>query len=369
MRKYFNKILIIDGSYMIQRGLHVKSLWELKNKNGDRTGGIYQFLKSLYYVSINNNYYPVVTWDSGLSDRRVKVYPMYKKHHLRVADKLVEKYESLDEIYDKLDNYDYLGESALDEIKNSINESMKNRSTFDKSQDEDDLRVQYHRQRDILITILGHLGIPSIKIKGWEGDDLMTLVSRISNNSIIVTDDKDLIQLISPSIDINRPMTGNYLKYDEYMKDNNLVSSRQVAIIKAIVGDPSDNIPSVTSGLERKYCVGYGRAKDISRLIIENNEDDSKYLNILNNSDKNYNKGFASRINDYKRNMKLVDLSLVEDDNEVINSIIYEISRSIGSSNLIKLSKSLSEQGISNFDSNTYLSHKLLLDTMVNIKE
>lgn len=368
MDKKFRNIIIIDGSYLIQRGLHVPNLWELRNKNGERSGGIFQFLRSLNYICKDKNYYPVVTWDSGLSNRRLSVYPRYKNNHLRVADRILRSSDSIDEVINKITNT-YTDRDMITEMMDSINEALKN-SNIDKANkyDPDDFRSQYRRQRDLLITILSYLGIPSIKINGWEGDDLMVLLTRLSERSIVVTDDKDLIQLISPTIDILRPMNDKYLVYMDYLTTNGYKSSRQIAMIKSIVGDPSDSIPSVTSGLDRKYCVGYKRAVEISGIIIDSNEDEEVYCKKLTEIGKNPYLGFVYRLNDYKRNMQLVDLSLVENDTDVVNSIIYEVSRTAGKCNLLKAMKSLSEQDISDFDTSSVIAKNLVLGSNLIIR-
>ena len=203
MEPRLNKVLIIDGSYMIHRALKVQELWDLKAKStGLRTGGIFGFLRSLNYEFKGYDYYPVVTWDSGLAQRRVEVYDKYKKHHLRTADRLLHQCSNEADLSIKLEET-FQDESTLNEVIRSVRDTLSaGRIETMNKLDEDDYRAQYRRQRDILITILHALGVPSIKINGWEGDDLMVLLTRLSKESIVMTDDKDLIQLISPDVQI-----------------------------------------------------------------------------------------------------------------------------------------------------------------------
>lgn len=373
-QKLLNKLLIIDGSYLIHRALKVPELWELKaKKTGLRTGGIFGFLKSLNYEFKNLDYYPVVCWDSGLSPRRTAVYPMYKRHHLREAEKMIKDSFRMNEsvggasdtdeqILDKIQKQFESDSSAVTEAMESAREILK-QSRVDSSFlfDPDDYRAQYHRQRGVLITILNAIGVPSIKIDGWEGDDLMVLLQRISNQSIIMTDDKDLIQMIAPNTDILRPMQKQHLIYDKYLRDQNMDTPREMVIVKAIVGDGSDNIPGVTSGLERKYSLGDTRARTVAKIILENDEDPSRYIPVLEGMNKNYYKGFIQNHDAYLRNMKLVDLSLVPDDEEVIKNITAEVVNHAGKCNLMSALQLLAEQEITSFDVNGFISKMSVL--------
>ena len=374
MKKLLNKVWIIDGSYLLQRSLHVPELWELKSKKtGLRTGGAFGFLKSLNHEFKDLDYYPVVCWDAGLAPWRTSVYPMYKRFHIREAERMIRSKFNLNEsayqteisdqsIIDELSQRFKGNSSALEEAIASAKELLT-QSRVDNSflSDPDDFRAQYHRQRGVLINILNSLGVPSIRVNGWEGDDLMVLLQRISNQSIIMTDDRDLIQMIAPNTDIIRPMQKQHLVYNEYLKSENMDSPREMVIIKAISGDGSDNIPAVTSGLERKYSLGATRARTVAKIIIENNEDREKYLPVLEGMNKNYYKGFIMRHDDYIRNMKLVDLSLVPNDENVINNIVGEVTSKAGKCNLMSALGLLAEQEITSFDINSFLSKMSVL--------
>ena len=364
-QKRLSKILIIDGSYMIHRSLKVEELWNLKSSKGLRTGGIFGFLRSLNYEFKGYDYYPVVTWDSGLAKRRVEVYEKYKRNHIRTADKLVRECSNETDLSIRLEE-SFKDESTLNEAIDSIRETLAaSRIETVNKLDEDDYRAQYRRQRDVLIGILHSIGVPSIKNNGWEGDDLMVLLTRIAEESIVMTDDKDLIQLIGPHTQILRPMQKQHLIYEKYLPEQDLRCSRELAIIKAIEGDGSDNIPSVTDGLENKYRVGHVRAKAIAEIILENDEDPDRYLKVLRDSGKNYYMGFVMRHDDYLRNMKLVDLSLVPDDQSVIESIVTEVLSRAGKCNYLEAAQLLAEQDINSFDLSAFISKMSVLSCKI----
>lgn len=339
----------------------------MQSSSGVRTGGVFSFLRSLNFEFKGYDYYPVVTWDSGLSKRRTEVYGKYKRNHLRIADRLLRQSDNETDLSLKLEET-FPDESMLNEAIESIRETIAGSRVDQINQiDDDDYRAQYHRQRDVLINILHSIGVPSIKVKGWEGDDLMTLITRISDSSIVMTDDKDLIQLISPTVEILRPMQKQHLVYEDYMKSREYVSSREIAIIKAIEGDASDNIPSVTAGLDRKYCLGHTRAKAVAEIILKCDEDPARYLKVLEESGKNYYLGFVQRHADYLRNMQLVDLSLVPNDQVVIDTIVTEILSRAGRCNYLQAVQLLAEQEITNFDLSTFISKMSVLSCKIKL--
>lgn len=361
MLKHYKKLAIVDGSYFLIRSLKVPELWELKY-NGQRTGGIFGFLRSLGSELVEAGYYPVVCWDAGLSPRRTQVYPAYKRNHIKLATRLLRPEDSdedavLGQLNESVGNY--YAQEAMEQARESL--ATARRRLLETGVDEDaEFVAELHRQRDIIINILKSLGVPSLLIKGWEGDDLMVLCTRLAQQSVVMSDDKDLIQLISPNVDIVRPMRGERLHYDEYMKANDYQDPLEICIIKAIIGDPSDNIPSVTHGLERKYSLGATRGKHVAKLICESNENPEIYLEKLKEENKNYYNGFIMKHEDYLRNMELVDLRLVPNDEEVINEIVSTIDNQLGKFNLLSALRTISEQGITKFDTNGFMSKVII---------
>lgn len=360
MNKYLKGSLIIDGSYMIHRSLKAPDLWELRNRKGDRTGGVYGFLKSFQFAIRSCDYFPVICWDSGQSPRRLEAYPNYKHHMDKAITRKADKYALMllnREIENLPNDLTVLERKAVEESIAHFNEIKEKHGSF---RDPDDYVDQYLRQRDLVISICNSLGIPSILVPHWEGDDLMTLISRISEKSVIVTDDKDLIQLISPSVGIYRAMAKESLEYDSYLKSKNLASPRELVIAKAIAGDPSDNIPSVTScEEERKYKVGEVTACRIARIISDCKEDTQEYMKALlaiQDKDRNKVQGFIRNHGVYERNMKLVDLSLVEDDLAVINGILAEVRAKSGKSKFFDVVSKLGELDITTIDTNSIIA-------------
>ena len=109
--------------------------------------------------------------------------------------------------------------------------------------------------------ILEAMGIPIFELEGYEADDIIgTLSSKAWEKkiqSVIVTGDKDLFQLVKKGIKIFAPVRG--LSQGEILDSRKVqermgVEPSQIVDYKALVGDSSDNYPGV-SGIGPKTAV------------------------------------------------------------------------------------------------------------------
>jgi len=103
--------------------------------------------------------------------------------------------------------------------------------------------------------------IPTFEIDGYEADDVLgTLSCQASQqnaDTLIVTGDNDMLQVVSPSTKVMSPRRGfsDTVIYDEAGVEQKYgISSRQLADFKALIGDPSDNIPGIP-GIGEKTAV------------------------------------------------------------------------------------------------------------------
>lgn len=317
MKKQFKNMLIIDGSYMLHRSLHQKSLDELCAKDGHKTGGIYQFLNSiLHELKINRSYFPIVVFDDGLSKRRTSIDPYYKHANER---------EEATVVTSEVISDDYIEE--------------------------------YRKQRGHLSVLLLYLGIPVIRIPGYEGDDLITLISRISENSIIVTDDKDMIQLVSETISIRRPMAEQTIIYRNYLLDNNYESIKDFVIEKSIIGDPSDNIPSCCKGCSKGTVAGLRTLLKNCNFDLKTVSNGKKLKEKCSELGIKYRKAYLNfDIERYNKNVSLIDLSLVEDNTYVYDNIIASISNSKNETSYFKAMAEISKHDIIDIDIDYFIS-------------
>lgn len=363
--KQLGRIMIIDGSYMLHRSLKTPELWDLKNKNGIRTGGVFGFLRSLGASLRIGEYFPVICWDSGRSPRRLTVYPNYKHNMDKTLLREADKYALMLLNGEIAELPAGLSQSEREAVEEALNKLKETKEKWGSYENPDDYSSQYLRQRDTIISICHSLGVPSILISFWEGDDLIALLSRLAQKSLIVTDDKDMLQLLSPDVEIYRALAKQHLQYGPYLAEMGISSSREFVIAKAIAGDASDNIPSVTEGeAERKYRIGEKTAARIAKIIAQQGEDSSRYLGELlkiGGREQNKIQGFVRNHSLYLRNMQLVDLSLVENDVQVISTVTAEIQLKAGKCRLFEAISKLSDADIASVDVNGMIAQVMRL--------
>lgn len=287
-----NKICIFDGSYLLHRQLKQTNLFELRNSELERTGGIYGFLNSFQKeIKHNKEYFPIVCWDDGVSDRRLALYNNYKKHEDKLNDP-------------DRKPFNLMTEDELDE----------------------DYVYNYKLQRKKIIEILTHLGIPSLLFKHTEGDDLMYWLSKHSKESIVITDDKDLLQLLNSNCKVRQPMKDKTVELNSFLNENNYNSIEDFVHVKSLLGDQSDNIPSAC------FRVGEKTAPDCLKLyyyLKENNnvealKDKIQLQNICKNIDIKFKSAYMNfNESQYLTNLQLIDLNNVHDD-EINEIAIYD---------------------------------------------
>ena len=118
-------------------------------------------------------------------------------------------------------------------------------------------------QLPLLKSTLEQSEINTFFLGGFEADDLIGTISRLSakkkyiDEVIIITGDKDLMQLVSPKIHLLMPIRG--LSETKIFKTIDVVEKlgvkpRQVIDLKALMGDMSDNYPGV-AGIGPKAAI------------------------------------------------------------------------------------------------------------------
>lgn len=112
----------------------------------------------------------------------------------------------------------------------------------------DDLRAQI----PVLRELVEAMGLPIYELEGFEADDVLgtlaTQAKRAGKKAVILTGDKDTLQLVDESVEVLLTRRGITLidRYDrDLVKEKIGVEPEQIVDWKALVGDPSDNIPGV----------------------------------------------------------------------------------------------------------------------------
>jgi DNA polymerase-1 len=118
-------------------------------------------------------------------------------------------------------------------------------------------------QLPLLQSTLEESKIKTFSLGGYEADDLIGTVSRQAakkkfiDQVVIITGDKDLMQLVSPKTSLLMPIRG--LSETKIFKSPDVfeklgVKPKQVIDLKALMGDMSDNYPGV-SGIGPKAAI------------------------------------------------------------------------------------------------------------------
>lgn len=140
----------------------------------------------------------------------------------------------------------------------------------------DDLRAQIERIREMVDCF----NIPRIEVENYEADDVIGSLATWATTKEglgvkIVTGDRDLLQLVNNRIVVSLPniksgQTDDYFAEDVEAKLG--VLPEQVVDYKALVGDPSDNIPGVKGVGEKtavKLLKEYGNLDNIYAHLSE----------------------------------------------------------------------------------------------------
>lgn len=141
--------------------------------------------------------------------------------------------------------------------------------------------------------VIEAFGIPIYSKAGFEADDVIgTLVGDARQDVVIVTGDRDILQLVGGRVKVYLPIVGlssAKLMGEEEVKEKLGIVPKQVADYKALVGDPSDNYPGV-AGIGPKTAISllekyinldgiYAHLEEISPLVREKltkGKDDAK---------------------------------------------------------------------------------------------
>ena len=190
------KLLIVDGHSLVNRAFY--ALPPLKTKIGVFTGGVHGFLRMLdNMIERENPSHLIITFDAKGKNFRHEKFKEYKGNRKGMPDEL-------------------------------------------------------RMQMPVLKEILEALGIYWTELEGYEADDLMGTLTKQAQDqgikSVILTGDKDILQLVNEDIMVALPKKGisELVEYGpKEVFDELGLSPDQVIDEMGLRGDPSDNIPGV----------------------------------------------------------------------------------------------------------------------------
>ncbi len=158
--------------------------------------------------------------------------------------------------------------------------------------------IELREQTQLAREIIPLLGIPFIEKSGLEADDIIAGLSVESDLPVIIlSPDKDLLQLVTENVSVLRPgkfgRSSTLVKYGEVAEVMG-VPAKYVADFLAIMGDSSDNIPGA-KGIGKKGAAQlinqlgsiediYARISEVTSKSVRSKLEASKELVLLSYS-------------------------------------------------------------------------------------
>ena len=219
------KIVLVDGNNLLFRSYYATAYTGniMRNKDGFPTNGLYGFVNMINKIILEEKpEYMMVAFDIGKTFRHEK-YERYKDGRKETPE---------------------------------------------------DLKLQFPVAKKILTA----MGIKYLECAGYEADDIIGTVSLWCEKdpkyeALIVSSDKDLLQLISDETVVKLLKSKDYIMMDkETFRETYGFDPINMIDLKALMGDSSDNIPGV-KGIGEKGAI---------KLISEYHTIDNLYDNIGN---------------------------------------------------------------------------------------
>ena len=193
----------------------------------------------------------------------------------------------------------------------------------------DELKQQFPVAKDVL----NAMGIKYFEIDNFEADDIIGTLSSMAHKDPdfdceIVSSDKDLLQLIEDDVVVRSPKNNDYIIYDRNtFKDKYEVEPIRMIDLKALMGDPSDNIPGV-AGIGEKTAIKLIKEYDnIDNLYEHVDEIKGKVKDKLIEGKKScyISRDLATIIKDVKLGFSLEDTKYLGINNLKFKSILEEL--------------------------------------------
>lgn len=209
-----NRLLLIDGHSMAFRAFYALPAENFSTTGGQHTNAVYGFLSMLANILAEEKpAHVAVAFDVGRQTFRTEMFPEYKAQR----------------------------EASPPEFKGQV---------------------------DILQEVLGTLGITTLSMPNYEADDILatlaTAATPLGYETLIVTGDRDYLQLVNEQTTVLYPMRGvsNLHRFTpEAVEEKYGLTPAQYPDFAALRGDPSDNLPSVPKVGEKtatKWIQQYG---------------------------------------------------------------------------------------------------------------
>ena len=328
------KIALIDGYGFVFRAYH--SIPPLTRNDGTPVGAVFGFTTMLLKLlaSLNVSHIAVI-FDSGSKTFRNDIYPEYKANRPPCPEDLIPQF------------------SIVRESAEALN-----------------------------ISILEKIG--------FEADDIIATIAKKSAREgfevVIVSSDKDLMQLIDENITMFDAMKNKMVSFNE-VKEKFSVEPSKVLEVLSLIGDSSDNVPGVRGigpktaselinqfeNLENLYENLDKIKQEKRRAMLEENKSNAFLSKKLIRLDENVELGIE--IDDLKVRIiepkKLINFL----ENQGFRSLIYKVKKEFNfveeanSQDLNSAQNNHSKELKNPNENNNFLQEKIIIDNKKTIEE
>lgn len=190
----------------------------------------------------------------------------------------------------------------------------------------DELSSQFEKAKKVMAAF----GIPVFEKAGYEADDVIgTLANKVKENVVIVTGDRDQLQLVNNRIRVYLPVVGlanAKLMGEEEVKEKMGVPPSQIDDYKALVGDPSDNYTGV-SGIGPKTAVNlleqFGSLENVYKNLDKIPARTAEKLKV-GREDSKLSKKLATIVKDVPLEVNIEDCGKWDVDSEKVMKLFAE---------------------------------------------
>lgn len=179
----------------------------------------------------------------------------------------------------------------------------------------DDLTVQIPFIEQIIVD----LGIKILKMPGYEADDIIaTLAKKAAKENyevIIVSPDKDMLQLIDERIKVYNPVNDTLYDREKVIEKYSVEPSQFIDYL-TMIGDSIDNVPGIKGVGPKTASVLIGEYKTLDNIIESKDKLSEKYKKLFENVDKDQIKKSKELITlyDVPINIEIEDLKKKKPD-------------------------------------------------------
>ncbi|GAB3940244.1 DNA polymerase I [Corynebacterium tapiri] len=228
------RLLLIDGHSMAFRAFYALPAENFSTTGGQHTNAVYGFLSMLSTILAEEKPdHIAVAFDVGRKTFRTEMFPEYKAQR----------------------------EAAPEEFAGQVG---------------------------IIDDLLNTLGITTLSVENFEADDILatltTAAEQLDYDTLIVTGDRDYLQLVTESTTVLYPMRGVSTLHrftPAAVEEKYHLTPAQYPDFAALRGDPSDNLPNIPGVGEKtatKWIQQYG---DLESLLTHADEIKGKAGNAL----------------------------------------------------------------------------------------